>query len=285
MNYRPASVSLNAAISSSLRTSSTSRTSTGWFHVLPSMRLESRHLRELVRCRRHQRQLSLFGDHQQQILVGAAASSAPAVAAALPLARAVLQIDARRMLPSKPYAWPLWMTKSLKYGFRPFDVQRSSTFHPLGLVRDGRRRMPMPPVLSPLVDQHVAARRQGGLHDGAPPSHACFHSILPSAGATLVAPAPLSNTTCSTPSIVTSAASCSRRRRRARPARLAARERRRRPACPTAATMTRSWKTSGELAKPHIGTFFSGVGRHVARPDHRAGRASSAFRMPVAPNA
>ena len=37
----------------------------------------------------------------------------------------------------------------------------------------------------------------------APPGHACSHSTLPSAGATLVVPGPLMNTTCSTPSIVT----------------------------------------------------------------------------------
>ena len=37
----------------------------------------------------------------------------------------------------------------------------------------------------------------------APPAHACSQSTLPVAGAKLVVPGPLMNTTCSTPSIVT----------------------------------------------------------------------------------
>ena len=87
--------SRNAAISWSLRTSRTSPTSTGWFQVLPSSAWEPRDLRELIGRRLDQRQLTLFRQHQQQVLIGQQHELAVAVASALPLARAVPQIDAR----------------------------------------------------------------------------------------------------------------------------------------------------------------------------------------------
>lgn len=56
----PARGKRNAAISWALRTSRRSPTSTGWFQVLPS----------IAGNRIDQRQIALFRQHQQQILVG-----------------------------------------------------------------------------------------------------------------------------------------------------------------------------------------------------------------------
>ena len=39
------------------------------------------------------------------------------------------------------------MTKSLKYGFSPFDVQRSTTLHPPDPSAIARRRVPSPPLM------------------------------------------------------------------------------------------------------------------------------------------
>ena len=93
--HRPARVSRNAAISSPLRTSRMSPTTTGWFHVLPSIAGKRASSRELVGRGADQRQLAFFRQHQQQILVGQQNELTVAVASALPLARAILEIDAR----------------------------------------------------------------------------------------------------------------------------------------------------------------------------------------------
>src|SRR5260370_12764145 len=58
-------------------------------------RRESRDLLELVGGRPDQRQLTLLRHHQQQVLLGQQHELAAAVASALPLARAVLEVDAR----------------------------------------------------------------------------------------------------------------------------------------------------------------------------------------------
>ena len=107
-----------------------------------------------------------------------------------------------RMLPSKPKAWPLWTTKSLKYGFSPFDVQRSLTLHPPEPCVTARRRMPTPASHRDRVDQDAAIRRHSRLNDRRPAFPLVFPQHFAVAGATLVAPEPLSSRTCVTPSIV-----------------------------------------------------------------------------------
>ena len=67
-----------------------------------------------------------------------------------------------RMVPSKPKAWPLCTTKSLKYGFSAVDVQRSATVQPLGSVRD---RDAVQAAGLPVADQDVAVRRERRLDD------------------------------------------------------------------------------------------------------------------------
>ena len=96
-----------------------------------------------------------------------------------------------RMLPSKPKAWPLWTTKSLKYGFSPLDVQRSSTVHPAGSVRDREAANAEPAHGVAGGDQHVAVSASAGCTMPTPGSHVCSQSSVPSAGATLIVPAPL----------------------------------------------------------------------------------------------
>src|SRR5688500_10834693 len=67
--------------------------------VVPGLalqRLEFRDLPELVGRRRHQRQLTLLGYHQQRVLVGQQHELPVAVAPALPLPGAVLEADRRQ---------------------------------------------------------------------------------------------------------------------------------------------------------------------------------------------
>ena len=88
--------SRNAAISSPLRTSRTSPTTTGWFQVLPSMPGNRASSVNWSGVADDQRQLAFLRQHQQQVLIGQQHELAVAVASALPLALAVGQIDARR---------------------------------------------------------------------------------------------------------------------------------------------------------------------------------------------
>ena len=96
-----------------------------------------------------------------------------------------------RMLPSKPKAWPLWTTKSLKYGFSPVDVQRSSTRPPAGAVRDREAAHADAAHAVDRVDQDVAVRVTAGCTMRRRAAHGAPRARVPSAGATLVAPAPL----------------------------------------------------------------------------------------------
>ena len=122
------------------------------------------------------------------------------------------------------------------------------------------------------LDQHVAVRRSARAARSAPPAQAYSHSSAPSAGATLVTPAPLSSRICGDAVDRRSdAASCSCRRAADRPSAACRSRGRRRRACRTRRRSTTSSTTSGELAKPHIGHLPAGVGCHVARPHDRAG--------------
>src|SRR5262245_40063177 len=105
-----------------------------------------------------------------------------------------------RIVPSKPNAWPLWTTKSLYHGLRPFEVQRSSTVHPPAPRAACTRRVP-------LCSSAAIRMSPPGTSDGCTigyPDHACCQSSVPSAGVTLVKPVPLMCSTCGTPSIVVS---------------------------------------------------------------------------------
>src|SRR5207249_11265064 len=70
--------------------------------VVPGLALKRRvtsDLRKLIGGRLDQRQLALFRQHQQQVLVGQADKLALPVASALPLALAVCEINAREEAP------------------------------------------------------------------------------------------------------------------------------------------------------------------------------------------
>ena len=56
---------------------------------------ESRNFRELVGRSLNQRQFAFLGQYQQQVLIGQQDELAIAIASALPLALAVLEVDAR----------------------------------------------------------------------------------------------------------------------------------------------------------------------------------------------
>src|SRR6266849_3065010 len=71
---------------------------TGQHRVVPGLALdrrEPRELGELIGGRLDQRQLTLFRQHQQHVLIGQQDELAVAVASALPGALAVLEVDAR----------------------------------------------------------------------------------------------------------------------------------------------------------------------------------------------
>src|SRR5258705_11911102 len=68
------------------------------YRVIPGLAFDRRYPREfceLVGGGRDKRQLTLLRQHQQQVLVGQQDELAVAVASALPLALAVLEVDAR----------------------------------------------------------------------------------------------------------------------------------------------------------------------------------------------
>src|SRR4029078_4357313 len=92
-------------------------------------------------------------------------------------------------------------TKSLKYGLRPFDVQRFTVVHLPDSCAIEMRRMPT----APLLELVFARASPTGASPGwtiAPPSHAYCHNTLPVAGARPTVPGPLMKITCSAPSIV-----------------------------------------------------------------------------------
>ena len=66
--------------------------------MVPSLaadRRNARDLLELIRRGAHQRQITFFGKHQQQVLLGQQDELATAITAALPYTSAVSEVDAR----------------------------------------------------------------------------------------------------------------------------------------------------------------------------------------------
>src|SRR5207245_401148 len=133
---RRARDSRNATISWPLRTSRTSPTRTGWFQVLPSNRREPRELRELVGGRRDQHQLAFLRQHQQHVLVGQQDELAVAVASTLPLALAVLDVDARQDAAIEAEGMAIVHDEVVEVGLQP--VRRPALFGrpSAGSVRD-----------------------------------------------------------------------------------------------------------------------------------------------------
>ena len=173
---RPARDSRNAAISSPLRTSRTSPTSTGWFQVLPSMRREPRELRELVGGRPDQRQLTLLRQHQQQVLVGQQDELAVAVASALPLALAVLEVDAREDAAVEAEGMALVNDEVVEVRLQP--VRRPALFDgpSAGSVRDRDAAHADAAGHAAGADQDVAVRASRPAARCVPPCHACSQS-------------------------------------------------------------------------------------------------------------
>ena len=81
------------------------------------------------------------------------------------------------MLPSKPYACPSCTTKSLKYGFRPLDVHRSSTLPAVRLCaqrRDGACRAPAA-IATVLINTSPSAVSAGCVIVVPPSCQSCCH--------------------------------------------------------------------------------------------------------------
>src|SRR5215471_18287452 len=134
------------------------------YRVVPGLaldRLEPRQLRELVRGRPDKSQLSLLRQHQQQVLVGQQNELTVAVASALPLALAVLEVDAREDAAVEAEGMAFVNDEVVEVGLQP--VRRPSRFDgpSAGAVCD-------PDAARAAVlagDQDVAVRRQGRLHN------------------------------------------------------------------------------------------------------------------------
>ena len=140
--------SRNAAISWPLRTSSTSPTSTGWFQVLPSIAGNRASSVNLSGVADDERQLALFRQHQQQILIGQQHELAVAVASALPLALAVLEIDAREDAAVEAVGMPLVDDEVVEIRLQPARCPALLDGPSAGSCATAMRRMPIPPIAS-----------------------------------------------------------------------------------------------------------------------------------------
>src|ERR1039457_615125 len=138
----------------------------GQHRVVPGLALDRREpcqLRELVGRRPDQRQLALLRQHQQQVLVGQQEELAVAVASALPLARAVLEVDARQDAVVEAEGMALVNHEVVEVWLQPFrgpalfDAPSGGSVRHRDAARAASRSG---------ADQDVAVSGRGRLHDG-----------------------------------------------------------------------------------------------------------------------
>src|ERR1700676_1169801 len=127
---------------------------------------ESRNLRELVGGRPDQRQLTLLRHHQQQILIGQQDELAAAVASALPLAGAVLEVDAREGAAVEAVGMVPVYDEVVEVGTQPVRRPALADGPAAGPVRDPEAADAEPAGAAGRADQDVAARDQRRLHAG-----------------------------------------------------------------------------------------------------------------------
>ena len=132
--------------------------------VVPGLALdrrEPRELYELVGGRIDQRQLTFFRHYQQQVLVGQQDDLAVAVASALPLALAVLEVDARENAAVEAVGMTIMNDEVVEVGLQPVRGPALFGSPSAGSVRDRDAAN-----AAIRADQDIAIRGHGRLHDG-----------------------------------------------------------------------------------------------------------------------
>src|SRR5712692_10187875 len=138
----------------------------GQHRVVPGLALdrrEPRELGELIGGRLDQRQLTLFRQHQQHVLIGQQDELAVAVASALPGALAVLEVDAREDAAVEAEGMAIVHDEVVEVGLQPVRGPALFDRPSAGSTRD-RDAARTAAVAN--AHQYVAVRGQGGLHDG-----------------------------------------------------------------------------------------------------------------------
>ena len=137
--------------------------------MVPGLALDCRkpcELRELVGGCPDQRQLTLLRQHQEHVLVGQQNELAVAIASALPLALAVLEVDARKDTSVEPEGMALVNDEVVEVRLQP--VRRPAFFGGPSArsVRDRNAARAGSSGHAAGADQDVAVRGQSRLHDG-----------------------------------------------------------------------------------------------------------------------
>ena len=196
--------SRNAAISSPLRTSRMSPTSTGWFQVLPSIAVKRATSENLSGVADDERQLAFLRQHQQHVLIRQEYELSVAVASALPFPRFRRRDRRTRGCCRRSRRHPLVNDEVTEIRFQsarrpalldgPPDLsraERGSCARPrCGACRPRPWRRCVMSSVAVLVGH-------SRLHDRRRPVPTCApRAALPSAGATLIVRLPRSNRIC-----------------------------------------------------------------------------------------
>src|SRR6266404_6471674 len=133
--------------------------------VVPGLALhrrEPRDLGELAGDRRDKRKFTLLRQHQQQVLVSQQEQLAVAVTSALPLALAVLEVDASENAADEPETMSVVNDEVIEVGLQP---DRRPTLLDGPSAGSSRNRETARAAAVADADQDVAVRGQGRLHD------------------------------------------------------------------------------------------------------------------------
>src|SRR5262245_5876876 len=124
-------------------------------------------LREPIRRRTDERELTFLGYHEQHVLIGENHELTRAVASALPLALAVREIDARENVSVETVRVALVHDEVVEVRLQ--TIRRPALFDApsTGSVLDAETADAEAAAHRNRVDEEVAVRRHRGLHDGA----------------------------------------------------------------------------------------------------------------------
>ena len=144
---------------------------------LPLDRREPRELGELIGGRPDQRQLALFRQHQQQVLIGQQDELSIAVASALPFPAAVLEVDAGEDTAVEAEDMAIVNDEVVEVGLQPARGSALLDRPSAGFTRDRDAARANSSRRAHRADQKIAVHRLGRLNDAGPPR------VLPEQGA------------------------------------------------------------------------------------------------------
>ena len=126
-----------------------------------------RDLSELIGRRLHERQLAVLRQHQQQVLIGQQDELAVAVASALPLSLAVLEVDAREDAAVEAERMAFVNDEVVEVGLQPVRGPALFDGPSAGSTpgRDAAHAHFGAPEPGTAADENVAVRNHGRLHD------------------------------------------------------------------------------------------------------------------------